>query len=607
MRSSPKPSLITSIQQLDPSRVPTLHVRASQWYAEHNQTTEAIVHALYAKEWSWAADLIQQKLLPLMSLTWGASKHVLISIKEWLEQLPVEVMHARPSLCLTSALLLFQVASDPLLEGWLDAAEATLTATLTTQMDEEGPSGMSIQETLLAAVICLRAVLRQMEGDGPAALKLFQRALTLIPPDNLTLRAQNILCQTLAYFGTSVNDTVTAIETGRQAISLAQATGQIGPIMAAMNVTVIHVLGAGQLHEAYRLTQQAIKLGKSSAELMLPELGWSEAFQALILCEWNKLEGAFALAQEALSHSQQGESFVSLTYIAHGYATLLHIALSGGDLNVAQRAFQEFERIGTQLNQNLYLQVRSRTTFTIDQVRFWLASGDVDQATTWGEDLNSTKRHTNPFFCEREEVACAHILLATDQSVLALQRLKPVLQRATAGQRWGDVIEIRILQALAYQMHHQETQALDTLSEAVRLAEPQGYIRSFVDEGAPMEALLYHLRKQERVHGPTPYLDTVITAFQQEGTRHIHKNKGHSKGQALPEPLSERELQVLQSLARGVSNQDIAQELVIALDTVKRHVRHILSKLGVQNRLQAVIQAQELHLLDKEEGSGPSS
>jgi LuxR family maltose regulon positive regulatory protein len=196
-------------------------------------------------------------------------------------------------------------------------------------------------------------------------------------------------------------------------------------------------------------------------------------------------------------------------------------------------------------------------------------------------------------------VAQVRILLATLQPTGALQRLEPVLQRAVAGQRWGHVIEIRMLQALAYQMLHQETQALSTLSEAVRLAEPQGYIRSFMDEGAPMEALLYHLRRRDLKSGPTPYLDTLLAAFQQQSRTRAQAEE-RTQAPALPEALSERELQVLQLLAQGLSNPEIAQELVIALDTVKRHVSHIFSKLGVHNRIQATKQARELGLLDQE-------
>lgn len=114
-----------------------------------------------------------------------------------------------------------------------------------------------------------------------------------------------------------------------------------------------------------------------------------------------------------------------------------------------------------------------------------------------------------------------------------------------------------------------------------------------------MEALLYRLRKRNRKQGPTPYLDTLLAAFQQEKMTHLQTGES-TKAQPLPEPLSERELQVLQLLAQGLSNQEIALELVIVIDTVKRHVSRIFSKLGVQNRVQAVKQAREFGLLSKE-------
>ena len=165
------------------------------------------------------------------------------------------------------------------------------------------------------------------------------------------------------------------------------------------------------------------------------------------------------------------------------------------------------------------------------------------------------------------------------------------------------MIEIRLLQALAYQMCQEETQALAALSEAVCLAEPGGYIRSFVDEGLPMQALLSRLRKQQCTAEPTPYLDMLLAAFPQQSKAQERQSKPtgeHTKTQPLLDPLSERELEVLQLMARGASNQQIAQELVIVVDTVKRHVSHIFAKLGVNNRVQAVRQAQELSLLDEE-------
>ena len=159
--------------------------------------------------------------------------------------------------------------------------------------------------------------------------------------------------------------------------------------------------------------------------------------------------------------------------------------------------------------------------------------------------------------------------------------------------RWGKlVIELLILQALAWQMRQEEQAAINTLAQAVRLAEPEGYMRSFVDEGAPMAALLATLRERERKRGPTAYLDRLLTAFSPQ------TEAGHRAAQyTLRDPLSTREQEVLQLLAGGASNQEIAETLVITLDTVKRHVSNILSKLGVSNRTQAVMQARSLGML----------
>jgi LuxR family maltose regulon positive regulatory protein len=254
------------------------------------------------------------------------------------------------------------------------------------------------------------------------------------------------------------------------------------------------------------------------------------------------------------------------------------------------------------MNQEVCLDAHSHLAI-VDQVRLWLACGELDHATCWVQELDWVEQHDNPFARERQAVACARVSLATAQPDQALQRLEPALQRATAGQRWGHVLEIRLLQARAYQMLHEEPQALSALAEAVRLGEPEGYIRSFVEEGAAMAALLTKLREVRCKDGPTPYLDCVLAAFPKLSQRPASQAKSMVKPtpvQPLCEPLSERERQVLQLLAQGRSNQQIAQTLVIALDKVKRHVSQIFSKLGVTNRVQAVKQARELGLLDEQ-------
>ena len=603
MPSLPK-RCITSWSRRRPDLLPGLHQRASLWYAQHEQTTQATLHAFSAKEWQWAADLIEQQFLPLMSQTWGASQHSSATLYKWLKQLPVEVVHARPQLCLASATLLYQTVPYPLLEGWLDVAEAALMASLTTEVRTHVSSTIPVshmrqeQENLLGAVMDFRAVLKTYSKEGLAALPLCQQALGLISADNIILRSINFWIECMTYYTSEANDAVTAVEKGLQAVRLARIADQTKLAITIIGTLAMYMTGSGRLSEASQLSQQARALGTQLGGLVLPEVGYPTVSQIEVLREHNKLDAALSLTRETISLCHQTESMMSLVDVLYGYAMLLRVSLSRGDLIEACSALQQFESISRLVNQPKYFAIRSAYT-TVDQVRLWLACGELSRAIQWAEQSKIGEQDATAFELERQEVARVRTLLALDQPAQALQLLEPVLQRVTTGKRWGHVIEIRILQALAHQMCDQEAQALGVLSEAVHLGEPEGYIRSFVDEGPLVEALLYQLRKRERKHGATPYLDTLLAAFQQKSRARAQAEE-RTQAQALPEPLSERELQVLQLLAQGTSNQEIAQELIIAYDTVKRHVSHIFGKLGVNNRVQAVRQARELGLLDEE-------
>lgn len=236
------------------------------------------------------------------------------------------------------------------------------------------------------------------------------------------------------------------------------------------------------------------------------------------------------------------------------------------------------------------------------RVRFWIASGELERAVRWAESVQHAQRHPAPIVRELEDMALVRVLLAQHRTEEALLRLAPLLESATRQERWGHVIELLLLQTLAHAEQQEEQAALTALAQAVHLAEPEGYLRSFLDEGAAMAALLAALREQQRKRKQksTPYLDALLAACSplsphadRAGPRAPHVSP------SLPslDPLSARELEVLRLLARGASNQDIAEELVVALDTAKRHVSNILSKLGASNRTQAVMWARDLDLL----------
>lgn len=591
-------ALSYQLEQMHPDQVPLLHYRASLWYAEHDQTILAIIHAFRAAHWQWAADLIERKVHLLMSQAWGASQHELVMFRQWLKQLPAEVVNARPRLCVACALLLWQVAPQPIVEAWLDTAEAMLTSSSTGQRPDSSTVPMVAKEDqadLLAEELAWRAFLRCHVRDGHIALSLCQQALTLLSQENYHVRAIVEWVRFRTLYISSANDAAAAIESGLQASSLAQTAGLRALAIVILGTTTAYMVGTGQLREALRLTQQAMQWARTTRELMGPYVGYPALFQADILREWNQLDGLPTFVAEGIELCKQTESMSLLIHLIYGYGILLRVHLTGGALNEACTALQEIEHIGRGMNQHLYLHVRSIFT-TVDQVRLWLACGELDRAMFWVKDLDRGEKLGTPFEHERQTVARARIFLAQEQPTLALEQLDAAVQRATAGRRWGHIIEMRLLQALAHQMLQEKSHALSTLSEAVRLAEPEGYIRSFVDEGAPVAMLLSTLRQEQGKQGPTPYLDTVLAAFEQKSMI----PKGRVQAQVLSEPLSERERQVLQLLVKGASNQEIAQALVITIDTVKRHVSHIFAKLDVQNRVQAVRRAQELSLFEEQ-------
>jgi LuxR family maltose regulon positive regulatory protein len=323
------------------------------------------------------------------------------------------------------------------------------------------------------------------------------------------------ITKTEAYYA-SENDAEVAIDMGIQAISLAHKARQDAFVLALMAPTVRCLIDAGRLHEAQRLIKQGLQLGTTLTGIRLPQVGWMALFQAEILRQWNRLDAAQTVIEEAVELCKQAESIAALLFLFWAYAIQVRIFLSCTEMDAARSALEQLEQISVRLNQPTSRYCHALFT-TVDRVRLWLACGEVDQATHWVKQREMREQESTPFGHERQEVACVRVLLATAQPDGALQRLGPVLQRATEGRRWSHVIEIRLLQALAYQMLQEEPQALGVLSEAVRLAEPEGYIRSFVEEGPPMAALLSHLREKQCQSGPTLYLDMVLAAFPQGG------------------------------------------------------------------------------------------
>jgi LuxR family maltose regulon positive regulatory protein len=235
--------------------------------------------------------------------------------------------------------------------------------------------------------------------------------------------------------------------------------------------------------------------------------------------------------------------------------------------------------------------------------RLALAHGEVADAARWVQQRGLGVDDQPSYPREREYLLLARVLLAEHTPNRAAGLLERLHALAAAQQRTGSVIEVRALQALARAAAGDQQGALAALAEALTLGAPEGYLRTFVDEGAPMATLLGTLlttpatTQAVATHVPPAYLDRLLEGFEQAGHAALPRSR---RGTALPglvAALSARELEVLELLAAGKPNPAIAEELVITLDTVKRHVTHILDKLEVANRVQAVTRARELGLL----------
>ena len=589
------------LEQTQPAIVPILHHRASQWYAQHGHLNEAIAHAVTVQEWHWAADLIEQ----VYARIWGSSEHAML--RRWLEKLPPEVIRSRPRLCLAYAKTLFMVAPYTTMERWLEDAEMALQATSPVQANEATeagaplPSEQHVRDNLSGEIAAYRAIITGYYlGEGRSTLAFCQEALAHLSEQNLLARAEVAYAQSLAYH--SFGDIVAAIQSTKEATALAQAAGDTSSTILYMCRTAYSLLLYGKLHEVAQLAGQAALLGTTPAGLPHAMMCWAYIFHADALRQWNRLDEALDLALQGARLSEQTETIVAL-YL--GYTILMRIYLARGEMDAARFAFQKAEEALAKT----YSPYRRDAYLIVNWVQFWLASGELERAMNWVEEIaqhtsvHSPSAHEHsPLAHEREDVARARILLVQKMPGEALSLLEPLQVNAEKQERWSHVIEMKVLQALAHSMRKEDQEAFTVLAQAVHLAEPEGYIRIFVDEGTAMVALISRLRDQERKQGPTPYFDTLLAAFSSEKPLPTGsgQHRGHIREQPLIEPLSERELEVLRLVARGDSNQEIAEVLVIALDTVKRHVTHIFEKLGVNNRVQAVARARALGLLSDE-------
>ncbi|MBN1887222.1 MAG: hypothetical protein JW850_04510 [Thermoflexales bacterium] len=568
--------LRTQLVKLHAESLPTLHGRASEWYERNGLPVEAINHALAAGDAGRAARLLEQHALELLE------SGEVITLVRWLEELPNGLLRSRPWLCIVHAWVLILGGDAAAIESRLRDAEEALPG-LALSSDQE--------RRIRGYISAIRAQVAFIKGAIPETIELAYDALEKVPAADHSVRATTVLILGSAYGHTgNFADAIRAFDQGK---AISQASGNYFHVMLTSCARAQIEVAQGQLHKAacaYRAALQLVEGSTRRVKGLFPGLGYPYVGLADVLREWNELEEAAHYAEEGVKLCQLlGQAEISV----NGYVTLARVRRARGDLDGALTTLQEARRHASELS------TWSVALVAAHQARLWLTQDDVRAASRWAQENGLGVGDALYFSREAGHLSLARVLIAQDQLDDALAFLARLLEAAEAGGRLSSVIEILALQALALHKQARLDQALPTLERALVLAEGEGYMRIFLDEADPMGALLH----QAALHGITPaYIDKLLAAFGMQKPKPATStafppSPSTPFSSPLVEPLSERELEVLQLVALGQSNQEIAGQLCVSINTIKAHLKSLNRKLDVHNRTQAVGRARELKLL----------
>jgi LuxR family maltose regulon positive regulatory protein len=553
------------LRQTSPEEITNLHQRASNWYEKQGLTEEAINHALAAENYPRAARLIDR----VAEATLMRSE--INTLLRWVEKLPDELVLTLPSLCIYHAWTLL-MSGHPL-----------------EQVEERLSCVEESSELVRGRANALRAFVAAFQGQMSTAINLTRQALEQLPEEDLFLRGIAIWNQGFYYL--IKGEIATGLAALEETFRMGQQIGNPAlSVMALSNLAEI-AMYQGKLPEAQEQYQRALKLGVDSSGHPLPIAGVAMIGLGELHRQWNDLETAERYLIDGIECIENWGEVGAMD----GYIFLAQIRQAHGDIDGAHTAMQEARRLAVQFDATEW----DDFIAGIAQARLWVYQGEIEMVEGWIETQRSSDaplseppgdddRLVDFHMQKRLNIIQARVLLARgcpEEALKILMPLPPILEQ------WGRVtrsIETRNLIALAYQEQGDIDQAMITLEKALSLAEPGGYVRAFLDEGSAMLKLL----QQAASRGITPeYVSRLISAFDAE------TSADREPSQPLIDPLSEREMEVLHLLARGLSNPEIAQELVIAVSTVRSHLKSIYSKLNVHRRWDAVQRGKELGLI----------
>jgi LuxR family transcriptional regulator, maltose regulon positive regulatory protein len=451
-------------------------------------------------------------------------------------------------------------------------------------------------------IALLRTAQALARGDMPETVKNARRVLDLAPANDYLMLGG--AASTLGLTAWASGDLETARRMTADGMANVRLAGYISPAIGGAIVLADIQIAQGCLHEAMTTNERALQWATAPGAPVMRGAADMYVGMSVLQREHNDLKTA---TQNLLTSQALGE-LAGLPQNPYRWcAAMARIREAQGDLDGALDLLDQAERL---YNSNFSPNVRPIAT---RKTRVWVAQGRLGQALGWAREQGLSAENELSYLHEFDYITLARVRLAqyqsgcADRSILEVMGLlERLLKAAEEGGRTGSVIEILILQAIAYHAQGDLPAALLSLQHALALAEPEGYVRMFLDEGSSMLQLLREASEREIMpwQGLPNYTDKLLAAFEAKKQNNEYKPdltpalpEGHRDGEPLIEPLSQRELKILQLIAQGLSNREIGERLFLALDTVKGHNRKIFDKLQVQSRTEAVARARELGLL----------
>ena len=571
-----------------PDQISMLHRRASQWYELNDMPSDAIRHALAAEDFARAADLVELAV-PAMSRSRQEA-----TVLGWLKALPDEVVHDRPVLSVYYAGTLLQNGELEGIEVRLRDAERWLDTTADMGEQPYPSAAMVVMDReafrrLPAWIAIYRAGQSLALGDVPDTVKNARRALDLIPDDDHLMRGAATALLGLASW--TSGDLETAHQSYADGMAHLQRAGNISDAIGGVIALADIRIAQGRLREAMRTYERALQFATTQGAPALVVRGTADLYVGMseLHREQNDLHAA---TQHLVQSKALGEhtGFPQNPY--RWCVAMAQIRMAQGDMDGAFDLLHQAERLYIS---DFFPNVRPITAL---KTRVWVAQGKLGEALGWARGQGLSIEDDLSYLREFEHITLVRVILARSKSNPAdrgiheaMRFLGRLLQAAEVGARMGSVIEILLLQALAHQAQGDISAALIQLKRALMLAEPEGYVRMFVDEGPFMMQLLTRVNDEDVAQ--KAYIHKLLAAFGMQK----EARPSTVEPQPLVEPLSQRELEVLRLFKTELSGPEIARELVIALSTVRTHTKGIYSKLNVTSRRAAVRRATELDLI----------